>query len=116
MFKLLIYSVTQKCKTKQASLQKDLDFSFLLNPLAAISRFPHMFHSLNAIITNALMSGCHQRLLLCTIKPWDVTAAAATRGAGRRCLGMYVLKRKMQAGFRRDETAVLAIPPWLNFC
>lgn len=37
-------------------------------------------------------------------------------GAGRRCLGMYVLKRKEQAGFGRDETALLAIPPWLNFC
>lgn len=45
MFKLLIYGVTQKCKTKQASLQKDLDPPFPLNPLAAVSRFPHTFHS-----------------------------------------------------------------------
>lgn len=45
MFKLLIYSMTQKSKMEQASLQEDLDLSFLLNPLAAISRFPHMFHS-----------------------------------------------------------------------
>lgn len=45
MFKLLIYSMTQKSKTEQASLQEDLDLSFLLNPSADFSRFPHMFHS-----------------------------------------------------------------------
>lgn len=56
MFKLPIYSMTQKCKSRQASLHKDLDHSFPLKPLAAISRYRHTFRSLNAN-TNAIEGG-----------------------------------------------------------
>lgn len=63
---------------------------------------PSHVSQLNATTTTAIKWGCCWRLLLCTIKSWDITAAATTHGAGRRCLGMYVLKRKAQAGFRRN--------------